>query len=120
MSIISGHSTVSVYYLARRVNHFPFADFHVDSMGLTTGAIIEIVIASLLGLALILVVLWMKGFFGGNVIEDKGGVHTFQSLSVGLFLIIRLQIFFESLLEYQDSRGHPFNLDFSNLATQYP
>ncbi|KAK1404903.1 putative LRR receptor-like serine/threonine-protein kinase [Heracleum sosnowskyi] len=46
-------------------------NYVVNTGGLSTGTIAGIVIASLVSVALILVVLWKKGFLGGKDIEDK-------------------------------------------------
>lgn len=46
-------------------------NFNIDTGGLSTGAIVGIVFASLVGIALILAILWRKGYLGGKDIEDK-------------------------------------------------
>ncbi|KAK3025478.1 hypothetical protein RJ639_041559 [Escallonia herrerae] len=48
-------------------------NFNVDKGKLSVGAVIGIVIASFVVLALILYVLRIKGYLGGENIEDKGG-----------------------------------------------
>ncbi|KAF5728245.1 LRR receptor-like serine/threonine-protein kinase [Tripterygium wilfordii] len=47
-------------------------NFKVDTGGLSTGAIVGIVIASCVGVILILFVLRMRGYLGGKYDEDKG------------------------------------------------
>lgn len=56
------------------MNFYILIDYAVNTGGLSTGTIAGIVVASLVSFALILVVLWRKGFLGGKDIEDKGGI----------------------------------------------
>ncbi|KAK3198582.1 hypothetical protein Dsin_021997 [Dipteronia sinensis] len=46
-------------------------NFKVDTGGLSVGAIVGIVVASCAAVILLLVVLWMKGCFGGKDLENK-------------------------------------------------
>ncbi|KAL5803173.1 hypothetical protein ACOSQ3_031618 [Xanthoceras sorbifolium] len=46
-------------------------NFKVDTGGLSAGAIVGIVVCSCAAVILLLVVLWMKGCFGGKDLEDK-------------------------------------------------
>ncbi|KAK0600474.1 hypothetical protein LWI29_015358 [Acer saccharum] len=46
-------------------------NFKVDTVGLSAGAIVGIVVASCAVVILLLVVLWMKGCFGGKDLENK-------------------------------------------------
>ncbi|KAK1581945.1 hypothetical protein Q3G72_010431 [Acer saccharum] len=46
-------------------------NFEVDTGGLSAGAIVGIVVASCAAVALLLVLLWMKGCFGGKDLENK-------------------------------------------------
>ncbi|KAH7543983.1 hypothetical protein JRO89_XS15G0076800 [Xanthoceras sorbifolium] len=46
-------------------------NFKVDTGGLSAGAIVGIVVGSCAAVILLLVVLWMKGCFGGKDLEDK-------------------------------------------------
>ncbi|KAI9185255.1 hypothetical protein LWI28_005651 [Acer negundo] len=46
-------------------------NFEVDTRGLSAGAIVGIVVASCAAVVLLLVLLWMKGCFGGKDLENK-------------------------------------------------
>ncbi|KAK2638685.1 hypothetical protein Ddye_026480 [Dipteronia dyeriana] len=46
-------------------------NFEVDTLGLSAGAIVGIVVASCAAVVLLLVLLWMKGCYGGNDLENK-------------------------------------------------
>ncbi|KAK3198584.1 hypothetical protein Dsin_021999 [Dipteronia sinensis] len=62
---------VHLYWAGKGTTSIPEEDFEVDTRGLSAEAIVGIVVASCAAVVLLLVLLWMKGCFGGKDLENK-------------------------------------------------